>query len=51
MLSHVVLTYDIKFPDSASATPPPWWFAAHIFPDPTKKVMFRARKRLENPLP
>ncbi|KAF8178062.1 cytochrome P450 [Pholiota molesta] len=42
MLSHILLTYDVKIPNDGPR-PPNIWFQAACSPNPTAKVMFRKR--------
>lgn len=46
MLAHIVVAYDVKFPDGADARaiPPPVWISASLIPNRKAEVLFRTRR-------
>ncbi|KAF9261024.1 cytochrome P450 [Marasmius fiardii PR-910] len=44
LLAHLVMTYDIKFPDHSPGAPEPMSYAGNPVPNPNAKVLFRRRK-------
>jgi cytochrome P450 len=43
MLSHILLTYDVKLPNDSHTPPASRWIGAAILPDERAEVLFRAR--------
>lgn len=44
LLTHVVMNYDVRFPDGVQGRPANIVSGSNVVPNPTAKVMFRRRK-------